>query len=240
MGCDIHLWAERLDPKTKKWTVMDKWPCEYCNGTGKLDKWEDGKPVPGEKQPCYVCDGKKTSRRFWSQRNYNTFSILADVRNGRGLAGVRTGDGFVPIADPKGVPDDASEDYLEEVARWDCDGHSHSWLTLKEILDYDWDQTTMLQGTVSSITYRKWRDAGRSGFPEGYSGGVWGKDVKNVSNEEMDKLIDEGRATNNHFTQVSWKVSYRECAKAFLDRIELIKKRHLKPENVRLVFFFDN
>jgi hypothetical protein len=240
MGADIHLWVERFDSKTKKWVVMRKWPCEYCDGEGQIDKWEDGKPVPGEKRPCYGCDGKKTSSRFWSQRSYYTFSILADVRNGSGFAGVRTGDGFVPIADPRGVPSDSSEDYLGEVTKWGFDGHSHSWLTLKEILDYNWDQVTTLHGTVDSTTYLKWRVGGRTGFPEGYSGGVWGKNVKNVSNEEMDKLIDEGKATSDHYTQVSWKVTYHECARGFLSRLELIKKKRIKPENIRLVFFFDN
>lgn len=39
-------------------------------------------------------------------RNYDTFAMLANVRNGRGFAGVKTGDGFPFIAEPRGLPDD--------------------------------------------------------------------------------------------------------------------------------------
>lgn len=39
-------------------------------------------------------------------RNYNTFGVLANVRNGSGFAGCDTGDGFIPIEVPKGFPKD--------------------------------------------------------------------------------------------------------------------------------------
>ena len=39
-------------------------------------------------------------------RNYDTFAVLADVRNGYGFAGCDTGDGFEPISEPKGFPSD--------------------------------------------------------------------------------------------------------------------------------------
>jgi hypothetical protein len=41
-------------------------------------------------------------------RNYNLFSILADVRNGVGFAGCKAGEGFEPISMPRGFPVDAS------------------------------------------------------------------------------------------------------------------------------------
>jgi hypothetical protein len=37
------------------------------------------------------------------------------------------------------VPKDASSGYLYEVNNWDSDGHSHSYFTLKELLDVDWN-----------------------------------------------------------------------------------------------------
>ncbi len=39
-------------------------------------------------------------------RSYNTFAMLADVRNGRGFAGIKTSDGFPVIHEPRGLPSD--------------------------------------------------------------------------------------------------------------------------------------
>lgn len=39
-------------------------------------------------------------------RSYNTFAMLANVRNGRGFAGVKTSDGFPVIHEPRGLPAD--------------------------------------------------------------------------------------------------------------------------------------
>jgi len=50
------------------------------------------------------------------------------------MAGVRDYDGSIaPISLPKGMPDNASLITVLEYKRIDSDGHSHSWLSLKEI-----------------------------------------------------------------------------------------------------------
>lgn len=51
-------------------------------------------------------------------RSYDTFAMLADVRNGSGFAGVKTGGGFEPISQPKGFPDD-----------FDVDDHEYHLIT---------------------------------------------------------------------------------------------------------------
>ena len=43
-------------------------------------------------------------------RNYLLFSVLADVRNGTGFAGVITYKPVVPISEPRGLPDDLPRD----------------------------------------------------------------------------------------------------------------------------------
>jgi len=58
-----------------------------------------------------------------SERNYAFFSRIADVRT--------YGDD-VKTEQPKGVPEDASDLARQEIERWDCDGHSHSWMPLRE------------------------------------------------------------------------------------------------------------
>ena len=69
-------------------------------------------------------------------RSYNTFAMLADVRNGRGFAGIKTSDGFPYIHKPRGLPADLKEPTRDNdddnsvrvnknhlVAAWDYDGN---------------------------------------------------------------------------------------------------------------------
>ncbi|WP_216324580.1 hypothetical protein [Deinococcus aestuarii] len=72
-------------------------------------------------------------------RNSALFATLADVRNGVGFAGVRTGTGYRPISPPRGLPGDVSAEVRR--AGGDEDGtrldYGHSWITLRELLEYD-------------------------------------------------------------------------------------------------------
>lgn len=64
------------------------------------------------------------------QRSYNTFAMLANVRNGYGFAGCRTSTGFPVIHERRGLPEDleADEDNgllinkSDLVCAWDWDG----------------------------------------------------------------------------------------------------------------------
>ena len=62
------------------------------------------------------------------RRNYGMFAALAGVRNYESIE---------PIDDPRGVPRDASRQYRDMVELWAEDGHSHSWLTLDEMREFD-------------------------------------------------------------------------------------------------------
>lgn len=63
-------------------------------------------------------------------RSYNTFAMLADVRNGRGFAGIKTSDGFPVIHEQRGLPEDLERidgdnvkiDRAQIVAAWNYDG----------------------------------------------------------------------------------------------------------------------
>jgi hypothetical protein len=82
-------------------------------------------------------------------RNYDLFAALADVRNGAGFAGVDTGDPIVPIASPRGVPDDADPATVRELSH----EHTPSWLSLAELKAYDWDRPKTSRGIVSGELY---------------------------------------------------------------------------------------
>ena len=56
-------------------------------------------------------------------RDYTLFATLAGVR------------GDNPIKYPKGIPEDCSPEYRKLCEDWGDDGHSHSYFTLRELLD---------------------------------------------------------------------------------------------------------
>ena len=204
MGCDIHMMAE----------------------IRKADKWEK---VSNVFESMY---GDVLTDEPYDGRSYNLFAILADVRNGIGFAGIKTGEGFVPISNPKGVPKDASVEYLKLVSDWDGDGHSHSYFTLKELMDYDWGQYTMLQGCVSIDSYRVCKEKQES--PSSYCGYISGGGIVLVDEEELPSNPD---ATH---VKMRWEKSYKEAVGRFYTHTIPALQRLGDPESVRIVFFFDN
>lgn len=103
MGCDIHIYTEKnLDGDG--WTSADFYTKR---------KYADGEIMMGIVE---VYDG----------RNYDLFSLLANVRN-RGY--------IKPICEPRGLPDDCCAEIKEEFSGWGDDGHSTSWFTLKELIE---------------------------------------------------------------------------------------------------------
>jgi hypothetical protein len=235
MGCDIHFYTEKRNAETGKWEFVGEVTRE---GEGD-EKWVSG---------TSLYDG----------RSYNLFAILANVRNGRGFAGCKTGEGFAPISLPRGIPEDASAEYREIVDCWDCDGHSHSYHTLRQLLDYDWVQSTQLQGWLDVATWLDWsRWAREQGFgPESYSGFVSGQSVQHLTTEQMDKLVDgkiylrgNERADfvkqhEGFYGQAFWQVPYYRAAGGFMSetipQLLAIAGGVEGIDNVRIVFFFDN
>lgn len=159
MGCDIHLYAERRE--RDRWVTLDHW-------TRKDSELE-----------------VRYEKLFYSGRNYNLFSILANVRNGSGFAGSKTGDGFVPIATPRGVPEDACAEYKEVVAVMDGDGHSHSWFTVAELMACDWTQETLLSGIVNLHELGRWKLNGR---PDQWSSMISGQGIKIFPTPKLESI----------------------------------------------------
>jgi hypothetical protein len=166
MGCDIHLFVERRNPNTGKWEFVD----------------------PQGAAPQTEFDKKNGYWDWYGGRNYNLFAILANVRNGHGTAGCDTGDGFRPISMPRGKPEGASLEYMEKVEQYGVDGHSHSHHTLKDLLDYDWEQTTTCRGVLTALDFLQMQFS-EDGRPSSYSGGVSGRSVVMLQPEEMEKYI---------------------------------------------------
>lgn len=126
----------------------------------------------------------------WTGRNYNLFAMLADVRNGRGFAGIPTGEGFEPISEPRGIPEDAHPETVKFMERMGVDGHSHTYFTLRELREYDWDQETVLFDVVSEEAYLKMRDTGEQPGPGAWT---WADDVVTFTAEGYEDWVERGR-----------------------------------------------
>lgn len=112
MGADIHVFIEQKTI-SKNEPLIAEWI--------SIDEWVYD---PYFEETC-------VKNPYWSDRNYLLFAILADLRNVYSIH---------PISLPRGLPDDIS---VEVKTRSDIEGddaHTRSWLTLKELLEYDWKQ----------------------------------------------------------------------------------------------------
>jgi hypothetical protein len=230
MGADIHFFVEKKN-KDGVWVSCDKW---------KRDK-EDGH-IHAETE-------------MYGGRNYNLFAILANVRNGRGFAGITTGEGFNPISMPRGLPDDVSPEVAEKSENWGRDGHSHSWLTVSELLAFDWTQTTKNCGMVNGPEFEEWERLKRwDAAPKSYCGDCSGGAIVHVNEAEMRTKIEvickmdvswqekkvKMEALKNTYCRIWWEIRYSECCKDFwYDTIPKLLQLG-KHDEVRIVFLFDN
>lgn len=240
MGCDIHAYAEVR--REGKWEYV---PIESDQQKNRRKIWLNG-----------AGDGIASLN---IGRNYDLFAILANVRNCGGFAGCDTGDGFNPISKPKGLPADVSLEVKAESDSWNGDGHSHSWHTLAGVLSYNWTQRTKLCGWVEGPVYEKWvrygRDRGES--PKIWCEGALGPSIEHISVQEMDRRVAnllaslEGRSWSkieaesqaklgNYYCLLEWEQPYYKTCQGFWSDIvpELLWLG--KPEDVRMVFWFDN
>lgn len=77
-------------------------------------------------------------------RDYLLFTRLCGVREHSLIGRLQlcvSGEAFTYqeakiVSAPKGIPDDCSIITKRIIERWESDGHSHSYLTLQEIMDY--------------------------------------------------------------------------------------------------------
>lgn len=196
-------------------------------------------------------------------RNYDAFAILADVRNGRGFAGVSTGGGFNIISEPKGIPADASPYFLWKAEQWDYDGHSFSHFTVRELKEFDWNQVTMKTGLVGLLpsnfpfgkSYFEMKDAGEE-IPESYFSGGSGTEITkskadvlykhlkgDYSSENIAKYLPGFKENDRYNVHLHWEKTYKEAFGSYYEElIENIPSMYPEAtdDEIRYVFFFDN
>lgn len=133
MGCDIHMFLERKTNSNKYDGPRDLSESrnekieQVIPGDENIERWVSAdKWEVDEYDKNHLRVSYKNS--FYNDRNYYLFGILA---------GVRYRDVKI-IKEPRGIPDDCSYGYKYMAKKWEGDAHSHSYFTLKELLDVDW------------------------------------------------------------------------------------------------------
>lgn len=192
----------------------------------KKGKWEE---VGAVFKNTYAKD--KLTHEPYSGRNYELFTFLANVRNRFDI---------VPIAEQKGFPSDAS-DYVKEnlIDFWDGDGHGASWYTLKELQEANWEQTYEKSGVIPADVYEYLKST--SDTPQIYSQGVTGNGIKTVTQEEWE-CMNWSLKTNGTrwYVRMHWSESVKDSCQFFVEETIPALEKLGNPDEVRIVFNFDN
>lgn len=273
MGCDIHLVAETRDREGNwhfvSGPIIDCWSCEG-DGFVTVQNHRHANPEwlsQNLGKPCRQCNPRKRYRydpeteeehedvdpdqpgpgklrdSWWSDRNYDTFAILANVRNGSGFAGTRTGDRFTSISSGRGWPDDLTAESLEWFEHHGGD-HSETWVGLDEILAYDFDAIVAKTGVVNVEQFRTFLT---NGSPESWSGDVQGGRVRYLDHATIQTFFT---STPDHpgspyydgvyyVTRVNWTQTVRTSTEKFLDRMKELAVT-VGEQPCRLIMNFDS
>lgn len=260
MGTDIHLVVEAKDDNGT-WQmvpgpVIDCWS---CNGTGIAHTWDqqrrERRPA-GDGELCYWCkppdptddpddfayystryvEAGKVRDQWYSDRHYVVFALLGNVRNGHGFAGVYTHEPIVPLSDCAGFPDDMT---AESLAWMDARGgdHSDTWVLLRDVLKYDYDQPLRRGGVV---TLREYDTYLRRGELEEWSGDVSGRSVKFVSEELAKEMVKRKDFGDGHtYVRIRWAVPLGRAVENFIERMKMLAVT-VGEHECRLIFNFDS
>lgn len=240
MGCDIHIFAEHRTGPDKPWTFLPapdtghdytaereakergetySSPCKY-----RFTRW-DKDPVPEGYEHFDANSPDEACLRDWfDDWNYRLFGMLANVRNGVGFAGVKTGEPIQPVlpADVTSppqpfLPDYASEGGIEHTRGWpeDCCSelmeeakynmeHTPNWLTLKELQEYlgaSKNKDLTVRGHLTAQQYFELQEGKK---PESWTGGTTGRGVLTLDPAVL-CLLDRSKfkQAKSHFTQIS-------------------------------------
>jgi hypothetical protein len=123
----------------------------------------------------------------FGDRRYGTFGFLAGVRNYSGIQ---------PIAEPRGIPEDISSDVATDYNDWGFDAHSASWLSVDELVPYNYDQTIEDRRMTRQIAPNLW-DGGCTAEPgEGkattlreFLGEGFFEDIEKLKSSGADRIV---------------------------------------------------
>lgn len=235
MGTDIHMFVEVRNAEGVWEKVGKIFDNPYYDPSRETKTWEDG----------YVTNAPKTDEPYEGS-NYALFALLADVRNGYGFAGTPTFKPVIPLFPGRGVPSDASPEYRAMVEEdW---GHDYSYATLAELQAVNWNEVATFErvGYLDTDEYERIRDTDLT--PDTWCGDASGPFVQKITAEvyerEYRNVIKDKAANREEMmsTYIYWR--WQDSAEVSLgsfitETIPTLSKLG-KPEDVRIVFFFDS
>jgi hypothetical protein len=124
---------------------------------------------------------------LYSDRDHDVQSIL-----GLGYTGIKAGEGFSGagfsvVAPPRGLPADVSPEVNSHAQDWLRDGDCFSWLSLRDIREFDWTQRARKIGVVGLLELARWKV---HGAPGNWAGMIGGPDIQVFSAERAVPLIE--------------------------------------------------
>ena len=215
---------------------------------------------------CNTTGTNTPIKSSWEQgRNYTLFAILAGVRNGYGFAGCYRHEPLKPVTEGRGLPEWLElvdgEESPEMINPWygsdygsgsekefGCrlGDHSHTYMTLDEILNWEgWDKNLEQGGVLTKEHYLETIKKGKT--PDNYYRFINGPQV-NVVTETIFKLLNDFGGTGDRITHVQCKwesdETLREEFSWWLSEIERIKREHAgdgdEESDVYLIVGFDS
>ncbi|UOF77352.1 hypothetical protein [Caudoviricetes sp.] len=214
MGCDIHLYVERNEGGNWAQALP---PADWCSNrlertTKEIKSYDQGK-------------------WFWD-RHYELFAWLADVRNYHDQE---------PLADKRGLPENVSAPVKAESDDYGCDGHSHTWFTVAELMAGLEGLVAKHGGAINVIDYAEWKASG-SAFPRS-----WCKSSSAPNISEADFAAGK-RPQIEKGSPLAWALFTIECAWEVPGRVAFERFSKLlaeltklgDPKDTRLVFWFDD
>lgn len=222
MGCDIHICIQRQTP----------------GGT-----WHE---VPYQKVYRILGDapvnGYPKCPDVFDNRNYNLFAILANVRNGRGFAGIATGQGWPSIAPDRGWPEDFDPEKVDidpsESKRRYMGDHSFTWVSLDELKAFPWDATTTLYGVVPAEDYE--RLSAVDNTPTSYSAGISGPGIVTYNPVEYLAARRSNKLAPRPYVRMSWTESARSATGDWPGQVIPWLETLAEGRPLRLVMGFDS
>ncbi|HEX8721148.1 MAG TPA: hypothetical protein VF736_10990 [Pyrinomonadaceae bacterium] len=203
MGTDIYMYAE----------------------VRRGGAWRPAEPLV--RNEYYVEGGGHTDgaeyrpREMFDDRDYVLFAVLAGVRRSR-----HTDTDYEPVSEPKGLPEDLSPELRGWAGRFGGDIYCPSWLTLRELLEYNWHGKAALKRAMVDARAAHLFADGWGEFPP---------------HEDWPEGVPRGYGTYvAGGVEVTWIENYGGRLDYFLRDVIPKLRAYGAAEDVRIVFWFLN
>jgi hypothetical protein len=115
-------------------------------------------------------------------RDYSVFAFMVGVRNYSDVT---------PLAQPRGLPEDMAFMTKSAYQDWKADAHSMSWLSLKEMAEFDYEAEMEDRRITVQTGPNSW-DGGRTSEPGGGKTQTWREFLPNQYFRDLEMLKAAG------------------------------------------------